>query len=192
MRRTLFFCCLAIALLPVPSRSQDHSVYLSPLLSVESFNALSLGSGLSVGGSVSFDFTDPLRASCAVLFGTRTAAFDLIGTTGHLDVHTVTYAGSVSYRFLGTREGGELAAALGGGAVVSSVDAMTVRAGGLGSITIPARKESHGVLLAGLSGAWPLSSRLALTCEPAVRFVTPFASGQADYVIAGGLRVALF
>jgi len=192
MRRALVASCSVLILLPVPVFPQDFSVYLTPLVSFDSYNALGLGTGMSFGASVAVDVAGPVRVTCAALFGTRTAAYDLIGRTGHVDVHTSTYAGSVSFRILGYREGGELAAALGGGAVVSSVDPLTVPAGGLGVLTIPARTETRGYVAAGLSGALSVSSRVALTCDPAIRLMTPLSSAPADFAITGGIRVALF
>jgi hypothetical protein len=192
MRRALLASCTALVLLTVPASSQDFSVYLTPLVSFDSYNALDLGPGMNIGASVTVDIAGPLRITGAALFGTRTASYDLIGRTGHVDVRTGTYAGSVSFRVLGSREGGELAAVLGGGAVVSSVDPMTVPAGGLGVVTIPGREETRGYIALGFSGALPLSSRVAITCDPALRFMTPLSSAPADYAISGGIRVALF
>jgi len=192
MRRALLASCTALVLIPVPAFPQDFSVYVTPLVSFDSFHALDLGTGMTLGAAVAVDVAGPVRVSCAALFGTRTAAYDLIGRTGHVDVRTSTYAGSVSFRMLGSREGGELAAALGGGAVVSSVDPLTVPAGGLGVLTIPARSETRGYVSLGLSGALALSSRVAITCDPSLRFLTPLSSAPVDYAITGGIRVALF
>lgn len=192
MRRVLLASCTSLLLLPVPTFPQDFSVYLSPLVSFDSFQALDLGTGMNLGAAVAVDVAGPVRVSFAALFGTRTAAYDLIGRTGHVDVRTSTYAGSVSFRILGSREGGELAAALGGGAVVSSIDPLRVPAGGLGILTIPARTETRGFVALGLSGAVPLSSRVAITCNPSLRFLSPLSSAPADYAITGGIRVALF
>ena len=192
MRRALLASCSLLALLPALSFPQERTVYLTPLVSFDSYSALDLGNGMSFGASLSADVAGPVRVTCAALFGTRSVAFDRIGRRSALDVHVNAYAGSVSVRILGNREGGELAAALGGGAVVSSVDALTVPAGGLGSITVPSRSETRGFITAGLAAALPFSSRVALTCEPSLRFVTPLASAPVDFIIAGGIRVSLF
>lgn len=192
MRRALLATCTTLMLVPGLAFSQDYSVYLTPLVSFDSFHALDLGTGITVGATVAWDVAGPFRFNGAALFGTRRASYDLIGGTGFVDVHTSAYAGSVSWRVLGSREGGELAAVLGGGAVVSSVDPLSIAAGGFGVVAIPARTETRGFVTLGLSGAVSLSSRVALTCDPALRFLTPLSSAPADYAISGGIRVALF
>ncbi|MEW6511576.1 MAG: hypothetical protein AB1428_11540 [Bacteroidota bacterium] len=192
MLRSLCTCLVTLPLLWSPARTQGHSVYLTPLLSVGSYHSLGFDNGLSFGASLRFAIVDPLSVECSALFGTTSASFDLVGSTGAIDVRTASYAATLVVRVLGHREGGELAAALGGGAVVSSVDARIVSLGALGSIAVPSRSESRSFLTAGISASLTIAPRIAIVTEPRVRFMTPVGSTGPDYHIAGGIRVALF
>ena len=128
----------------------------------------------------------------ALMFGSRTVQYDIVGGTNTLDARTVSYTMMLSARLLGGYEGAELAAVLGGGALFTSVDARTISAGALGTITIPPRSETRALVLAGVSAALPLSPRLAFMLEPTIRLMAPMSSSTLDYSIAGGLRVDLF
>ncbi len=188
--RCLFFFLSSALLIPASAVCQDHSLYLSPLLSYDNFRAPGFDYGVDFGAGAGVRISPSLVVSASAAFGRRSLSYDVVGGSQSLTAGIFTFGGSLEVLILGRPGGTHIAMTLGGGRISSTFDARTVSLGALGSITIPAHEESRGFLQAGLAGEIPISPNIGLVILPSARFFTPLAQ-SADLSLAGGLRVGI-
>ncbi|HMK38323.1 MAG TPA: hypothetical protein VK569_03215 [Bacteroidota bacterium] len=190
MRCTLRVILLSALLTPDPSHCQDRTLFVSPLISYDTFQTPGFANGIDLGAGAGLRISRSLALSATVTFGQRSQTFDLIGESQDVNARIVSLAGSFEILFLGNPGSAALAATLGAGRVSSTVDAQTISLGALGSLTIPARSSARGFLQAGLAGELPISADLFVVILPSARFYTA-PSTSADFSLAGGLRVGI-
>jgi hypothetical protein len=191
MRSTLFVILLSTLLTPDSSLCQEHSLYLSPLLSYDSFRTPGFDFGFDFGAGAGFRISHSLVISGSVALGGRTVTFDVIGGSQSLSARIVAIGGSLEVLILGRPGGAGVAATFGAGRISSTFDAHTVSLGALGSVTLPGHSSARSFVQTGISGEIPLGAGVAVVVIPSVRFFTPLSS-SADFSLAGGLRVGIF
>lgn len=190
MRCTLRVILLSALLTPDPSHCQDRTLYISPLISYDTFHTPGFADGIDFGAGAGVHITPSLALSASVTFGQRSQTFDQIAGSQSINARLISIAGSIEVLVLGRPGSAAVAAALGAGRISSSVDAQTISLGALGSIPIPARSSARGFLQAGFAGEIPISPDLFVVILPSIRLYTA-PSTSADLSIAGGLRVGI-
>jgi hypothetical protein len=190
MRGMLCVTLLSALLTPDTSLCQDHTFYISPLLSYDSFRTPGFDYGVDFGGGAGFRISPSLVVSASVGFGRRSLTFDVIGGSQTLGARLVTVGGSLEVLLLGRPGGAGVAAEFGAGRISSTVDAQTVSLGALGSVTLPERSSARNFVKAGLAVELPLSADVVVVILPSLRFFTPLSSSP-DFSLAGGLRVGI-
>ena len=190
MRFTLSVILLFTLLTPDSSSCQDRTLYISPLLSYDSFRTPGFDYGLDPGAGAGVRISPSLGVSASVAFGRRTLTFDVIGGSQSFNARLVAIGGALEVLLAGRPGGAGLAATIGAGRISSTFDAQTISLGALGSITLPGHSSTRSFLQAGVAGELPLSADVAVVLIPSVRLFIPPAS-SADFSFAGGLRVGI-
>jgi hypothetical protein len=190
MRCRFYVILLSALLAPDVSLSQDHTFYISPLLSYDSFRTSGFDYGIDFGAGAGVRIGPSLAISASVAFGERTLTFDVIGGSQSIGARLFAIGGSLEVFLLGRPGGAGLAATFGAGRISSTIDAQKVSLGALGSVTIPERSSSRGFLQTGIAGELPLSADVVVVILPSVRLFTPLSS-SADFSFTGGLRVGI-
>ncbi len=191
MNRTRWYAFMVLAAIPSVGHSQFKHLSFTALLSHDSYHTLGFVSGIDMGGSLGYRPDSVIQISGSLFFSKRSVSFDLIGDTRSLDARMYTIACAVEYAFLGHQGQWTLSALAGGGAIVTSTDAMMVSLGAAGTVGIPARRTTSGFLQTGLRFALPFAPRFEAVVQPALRFSTPISSATGDVSLAGGLCVLL-
>jgi len=186
---TLFVILLSI---PTGGRSQASHLSFTPLLSHDTFHTFGFGGDIDFGGAVGYRLDSLIQVSASVFTSHRTTQFDVIGGTRSLSANILTVSCSLAYILLGHVNQFSVAATIGGGTMYGSTDPLEISLGGNGSASIPSRTFTSAFLEAGLRIDMPLTSRIGIVIQPALRHCTPIASASTEAAIAGGLRVSFF
>lgn len=190
MRCMLTVILFSFLLTPEFSFCQDHTLYISPLVSYDSFRTPGFDYGVDFGAGAGIRIGPSLLISGSIAFGQRSLTFDVIGGSQSLSARLVALGGSLEVLLLGRTGGAGLAATFGAGRISSTFDAQTISLGALGSITLPGHSSARSFIQTGIAGELPLSADVAVVILPSVRLFTPFTS-SADLSFAGGLRVGI-
>jgi hypothetical protein len=190
MRFSFLLILVPSLLTPDLSFCQDHTLYISPLLSYDSFRVPGFDYGVDYGAGAGFRISPSLVLSATVAFGQRSLTFDVIGGSESFSARLFAIGASLEVHLLGRPGGAGLAATFGAGRISSTFDALTVSLGALGSVTIPEHSSAQSFMQGGIAGELPLSADVVVVILPSVRLFTPLSS-PADFSFAGGLRVGI-
>ncbi|HTY60549.1 MAG TPA: hypothetical protein VMF59_17120, partial [Bacteroidota bacterium] len=177
-------------LTPGGARSQERPLYISPLVSYDSFRTPGFDSGVDFGAAAGLRISPSIAVSASVATGTRTVMFDVIGGSESLSARIISAHASLEFLLLGRPGAAGLSAAIGAGRISSTIRAHTVSLGALGSLLIPEQSAARTFFEAGLAGTIPLAPDVALVMLPSVRFYSPISSSP-DLSLSGGLRVGV-
>ena len=190
MRLSLLVILISTLLTPDSSFCQDRPLYLSPLLSFDSFRVPGFDYGVDYGAGAGLRISPSLVLSASVAIGQRSLTFDVIGGSQSFSARLFAIGASLEVLLLGRPGGAGLAATFGAGRISSTFDAQTVSLGALGSVSIPGHSSAQSFLQGGIAGELPLSADVVVVILPSIRLFTPLSS-PADFSFAGGLRVGI-
>jgi hypothetical protein len=171
------------------SFGQQQTFTLSPLFSYSPQHT-GVPGGFNAGISAGVVLGGPFSLSTSLFVGSRTVAYDGLNQSSSLALSVSEYEAHLSAIIAGNPTGPSLSALVGGGIAVSSTEDLSLSAGGLGQVRIPARSDHRGFLASGISALLPISSRTAIVVEPSVRAYD--VRFPLDFTLTGGLRVGLF
>jgi hypothetical protein len=191
MRGSFSLILLCALLTPKEALSQDHTLFISPLISYDRFRTPGFDGGIDFGAGAGVRITPSISVSASAAFGQRTVTYDVIGGSQAESAKLVTLGGSIEFLLLGDQAGAGIAATLGGGWLSGTFDAQKISLGALGSVTIPEHSISRGFVETGVAGRVPLSASVAVVILPSLRLFSPFSTSP-DFSIGGGLRVGIF
>ena len=190
MRGSFSLILLSALLTPKESLSQDHALFISPLISYDRLRTPGFDGGVDFGAGAGMRVSPSVSVSVSATFGQRTLTYDVIGGSQSTSARLITLGGSVEFLVLGDRAGAGIAATLGGGWLSGTFDAQKISLGALGSVTIPGHSISRGFVETGLAGRVPLTPDFAVVILPSLRLFSPFTTSP-DFSIGGGLRVGI-
>ena len=188
MRATLCVILFVPLLTPGSARSQDRPLYLSPLVSYDSYRTSGFDPGVDFGAAAGVRISPSIVISASVATGTRTRTFDVIGGSENLSTRLTSAGASLEILLLGRPGGAGVSAAIGAGRISSTIGAHTVSLGALGTLQIPEQTAARTFLETGIAGALPLAANVVFVICPSVRFSSPISSSP-DLSFSGGLRV---
>jgi hypothetical protein len=180
--------CIFLALASSGAASQSFS----PLVSYATFRSPGFSSAPGYGASLSVPITGPFRVDVAATFARPAILYDVVGGSTTAAVNVAVLQAAVAVRIAGDDHTLSLSLAGGGGTILSSVPAMTVSLGALGSYRIPERSSGNAFLLGGLRLDIGVAPHVGIVAAPAVRFASLGGKYQTDFSVAGGISVRLF
>ncbi len=189
MRARLLFVFLFALVTPGLLHGQDRTLFVSPLLSFDSFHTPGFDYGMDFGAGAGIRLAPSIFIAAAFAFGPRTLTFDAVGGTEDFNARLFSIEGSIEFLLLG-RPGSGVSAAIGAGRMSGTVDAQSISLGALGSVVIPERSVARGFLEPGFTGEIPLSATVGVVLHPSARLFSPLSS-QVDFSFEGGLRVGI-
>jgi len=185
--------CMFLYCLPIISVSQPSSHLLQIAANV-AYHSISGSYGLqpAMGLGLSF-FVSPfqnLNLGVSAQVARPTATYDIIAGTGEerlqMSLYQICSSVQVADVFSITLD---VDARL--GVLVLSTNPREISAGGLGSITIPAKTDHELAFSLGPTVSKALTSRLRVFLSPAVFYTAPLHLNAAGYLMEGGLSLGI-
>jgi len=170
----------------------DSWISVSPHVVVSKYSSsIGFNTGIGIGVIASFSLSRGNELRLLGDFTNTTQPFDLILSSGTIDVSVKSVSVEYKRLFFSPFEWMNIAAIVGGGWQMISVDEYTVSLGALGNRIVPSRSEDFGFLVTGVSLAFPIAQSVDLFLEPKARLFSYQSSVRSTLMILGGLSVSL-
>jgi hypothetical protein len=170
----------------------DSWISVSPHVVVSRYSSsIGFNTGIGVGVIASFSFSRDNDLRLLGDFTNTTQPFDLILSSGSLDVSVKTLSAEYKHLLLSPFEWLNIATVVGGGWQRISVDEYMVSLGALGNRIVPSHSEDFGFLAGGVSLAFPIAQSVDVFLEPKARLFSYQSTVRSNLMILGGLSVSI-
>jgi len=189
--RTLLALLLLLGIDFGTSNSQPHTLSFHAHASLSAFhNDFGLDYHLGFGASIGYGLSERAETGLIGTWSTATRKFDLVGSTGNLDVRIAQYQGKLTYTVQSIFGIADVCPSASIGIIRLTTQSQTVQLGAIGNIRIPARTEDHFIYSGGIRLSRAIAPRLAIEVEPQVSLVST-SSLRANYSLTGGISLGI-